>query len=155
MARVSLGATSSALIKKCFDAAQARDYKIVVWGDGTPTREFLCVEDAGKGILLGAERCNKSDPVSLGSGFEISIKDLVEIITRYVGFHGRIVWDTSKPGGQPQRRLDTSKAEQEFRFKAQVSFDEGLQRTIEWYKAQRMAGAAVAAEVEGHGPPRI
>lgn len=144
-----------ALIKKCFDAVQARDDEIVVWGDGTPTREFLYVEDAAEGILLAAERYNKSDPVNLGSGFEISIKELVEIIARHVGFRGQIVWDTSKPGGQPRRRLDTSRAEQEFGFKAQVSLDEGLQRTIEWYKAQRMAGAAVAAEIEGHGPPRI
>lgn len=122
-----------ALIKKCVDAKAAGADHIVVWGDGSPTREFLYVEDAAEGILLAAERYDKSDPVNLGSSFEISIKDLVELIARLTGFEGKIVWDTDKPNGQPRRKLDTSRAEREFGFRSQVSFEEGLRRTIEWY----------------------
>jgi GDP-L-fucose synthase len=133
-----------ALIRKCIDAqkienpkSEIRNSQIVVWGTGRPTREFLYVEDAAEGILLAAERCNKSDPVNLGSGFEISIRELVETIARLTGFEGRIVWDTTKPDGQPRRRLDTSKAEREFGFRAQVGFEEGLRRTVDWYLAHR------------------
>jgi len=123
-----------ALIKKCFDAKISGADHILAWGTGKPTREFLYVEDASEGITLAMERYDKSDPVNLGSGFEISIKDLVETIARHVGFEGRIIWDTTKPDGQPRRRLDTSRAEQEFGFKAQTNFEEGLRRTVEWYR---------------------
>ena len=122
-----------ALIKKCFDAIQNREEKIVVWGDGTPTREFLYVEDAAEAILLASEKYNKTEPVNIGAGFEISIKDLVKLIARFTGFKGGIVWDTTKPNGQPRRCLDTTKAEKEFGFKAKTSFREGLKKTVEWY----------------------
>jgi len=126
-----------ALIKKCLDALsqepRAEGY-ITVWGTGKVTREFLYVEDAAEGILLATERYNKPDPVNLGAGFEISIKDLVELIVKLTGFKGEIVWDTSKPDGQPRRMLDVSKAEKEFDFKARTSLEEGLKKTIEWYK---------------------
>lgn len=122
-----------ALIRKCVEAKERGDDHIVVWGTGKPTREFLYVEDAAEGILLAAERYNRSDPVNLGSGMEISIKDLVHLIARLTGFEGQIVWDTSKPDGQPRRSLDTSKAERLFGFKARTPFEEGLRRTIEWY----------------------
>jgi GDP-L-fucose synthase len=106
---------------------------VVVWGTGKPTREFLYVEDAAEGILLATERYNKPDPINLGAGFEISIKDLVELIVKLTGFKGRITWDTSKPDGQPRRMLDTSRAEKEFGFKAMTSLEEGLKKTIERY----------------------
>jgi GDP-L-fucose synthase len=122
-----------ALIKKCMDAKRAGENEIVVWGDGSPTREFLYAEDAAEGIVLATERYDKSEPVNLGSAFEIGIKELVELIARLTGFQGKIVWDTSKPNGQPRRKLDTSRAEREFGFKARVNFEEGLKRTIEWY----------------------
>jgi GDP-L-fucose synthase len=123
-----------ALIKKCVDAVRRGAQTITVWGDGSPTREFLYVEDAAEGILLAAERYTDSLPVNLGSGYEISIKDLVELIARLSRFEGKIVWDTSKPNGQPRRRLDTSRAEQFFGFCATTPFEEGLQKTIAWYK---------------------
>jgi len=107
---------------------------ITVWGTGKPTREFLYVEDAAEGILLAAEKYNKSDPVNLGAGFEISIKDLVELIARLTDFKGKIIWDTSKPDGQPRRYLDTSKAEKEFGFRTKTDFEEGLKKTIDWYR---------------------
>ncbi len=122
-----------ALIRKCIEAKQQRDDHIVAWGDGSPTREFLYVEDAAEGILLATEHYHKSDPVNLGSSFEISIKELLETITCLTEFKGRIVWDTSKPIGQPRRKLDVSLAEQEFGFRAQTPFEEGLRKTIEWY----------------------
>ncbi|HPS41881.1 MAG TPA: GDP-L-fucose synthase [Anaerolineaceae bacterium] len=125
-----------ALIKKCLEAKTNGVDAIEVWGDGSPTREFLYVEDAAEGILLATEKYNSSDPVNLGSGMEISIKDLVELIARLTGFEGKLVWDPSKPNGQPRRRLDVSRAEREFGFKAQVGFEEGLKRTIEWYKTR-------------------
>ncbi len=124
-----------ALIKKCVEAKERGDKEIVVWGDGSPTREFLYVEDAVEGIILAAERYNESEPVNLGSSHEISIKDLVEIIAKLTAFGGRIVWDTSKPNGQPRRCLDTSRAEKGFGFRAKTLFMEGLGRTIEWYCA--------------------
>jgi GDP-L-fucose synthase len=126
-----------ALIKKCVDAKESGSDHIVVWGDGTPTREFLFVEDAVEGILLASERYNKSEPVNLGSSFEISIKDLVETIARLTGFDGKIVWDKSKPNGQPRRKLDTGRAEREFGFRATTSFEEGLRRTVSWYVQER------------------
>lgn len=131
-----------ALIRKCLEAKQRGDHEIVAWGDGSPTREFLYVEDAAEGIVLAAERYNKSDPVNLGSAFEISIKDLIETIARLTGFEGQIRWDTSKPNGQPRRKLDTQRAEAEFGFKSHTSFEEGLRRTIEWY-AHEMTQTAV------------
>lgn len=126
-----------ALIKKCFDAIEARDEEIVVWGDGSPTREFLYVEDAAEGVVLATERYNKNEPVNLGSTFEISIRNLVQIIARETGYTGRIIWDTMKPNGQPRRKLDVSRAEQEFGFKAKVNFETGLRRTIASYREQR------------------
>ncbi len=126
-----------ALIRKCIEARDAGKESIEVWGDGSPTREFLYVEDAADGILLAAEKYNSSEPVNLGSGMEISIKDLVELIARLTGFKGELVWDKSKPNGQPRRRLDVSRAEKEFGFKAQVTFEEGLRRTIDWYEKNR------------------
>lgn len=123
-----------ALIRKCVDAIQKGKDEIVVWGTGKPTREFFYVEDAAEGILLAAEKYNKSEPVNLGSGFEISIKDLVELIAKLTGFKGKIDWDSSKPDGQPRRMLDVSRAEREFGFKARTSFEEGLRKTIEWYR---------------------
>ena len=125
-----------ALIKKCIEAIRSGEDSIEVWGDGSPTREFLYVEDAAEGILLAAEKYNSPEPVNLGSGMEISIKELVELIARLTGFTGRIIWDTSKPNGQPRRRLNVERAEREFGFKAQINFEEGLHRTIEWYKKQ-------------------
>ena len=129
-----------ALIKKAFDAIDKGEEEIVVWGTGRPTREFLHVDDATEGILLAAERYDKDDPVNLGAGFEISIKDLVRLIVEHVGFTGKVVWDTSKPDGQPRRCLDTSKAEREFGFTAQVDFREGLKETIDWYRERREKG---------------
>jgi GDP-L-fucose synthase len=122
-----------ALIKKCRDAVKQGKDEIVVWGTGKPTREFLYVEDAAEGIVLATEKYNKSAPINIGSGFEISIKELTNLIARLTGFKGRIVWDTTKPDGQPRRQLDTSKAELEFGFRAKTKFDEGLRSTIEWY----------------------
>jgi GDP-L-fucose synthase len=126
-----------ALIKKCIEAREQQKPQIIVWGDGTPTREFLYVEDAADAILLAAERYNGSEPVNIGSGLEISIKDLAELIVRLTGYPGTIVWDTHQPNGQPRRCLDTSRAEALFGFKAQIGFEEGLQRTIAWYEAHR------------------
>lgn len=129
-----------ALIKKCLEAKAANLPSIEVWGDGSPTREFLYVEDAAEGILLATEKYNGSEPVNLGSGMEISIKDLVTLIARLTGFEGKLIWDTSKPNGQPRRRLNVDRADREFGFKAQVNFEEGLRRTIEWYQAQMHTG---------------
>ncbi len=126
-----------ALIRKCFEAQDRGDDEIVVWGDGSPTREFLYAADAAEGILLAAEGYNSSDPVNLGSGEEISIKDLVTKIVEFTGFEGRLVWDTSRPNGQPRRGLDTSRAKERFGFQAQVKLEEGLKRTVEWYREAR------------------
>ena len=123
-----------ALIRKCIEAQTRGDKEVILWGDGSPTREFLYVEDAAEGITLAAEHYNGSEPVNLGSGYEISIKDLAELIARLTGFSGRLVWDTSKPNGQPRRALDVSRAEQFFGFRARMPFEEGLRRTIEWYR---------------------
>lgn len=123
-----------ALIHKCIAAQERGDDQITLWGDGTPTREFLYVEDAAEGILLAAERYNQSEPVNLGSAQEISIKNLAELIARLTGFEGKLIWDPNKPNGQPRRALDVHRAEQYFGFRAQMSFEEGLRRTIEWYR---------------------
>jgi len=126
-----------ALIKKCVEAIESGADSIEVWGDGTPTREFLYVEDAAEGILLATEKYDSPEPINLGSGMEISIKHLVELIAHLTGFKGRIIWDTSKPNGQPRRRLDVTRAEQAFGFIAGTSFEEGLKKTIEWYRGQK------------------
>jgi len=126
-----------ALIKKCFDAIDAGDKSITVWGTGKATREFLYVEDAAEGIVLATERYELSDPVNLGAGFEISIKDLVTLIVRLTGFAGELVWDSTKPDGQPRRCLDTTAAERLFDFRAKTRFEEGLKQTIDWYKKSR------------------
>jgi GDP-L-fucose synthase len=126
-----------ALIHKCVEAKERGDKYITVWGTGRSTREFLYVDDAARGIILAAEKYNSSEPVNLGAGFEISIKKLTELIVRLTGFKGGIVWDPSKPDGQPRRCLDTSRAAKEFGFKAGVSFETGLKRTIAWYVRNR------------------
>ncbi len=123
-----------ALIRKCIEAQDRGDKQVLLWGDGSPTREFLYVEDAVEGILLATERYNDSEPVNLGSGMEISIKDLAELIARLTGFDGEFVWDTSKPNGQPRRALDVMRAKEHFGFQAQMPFEEGLRRTIAWYR---------------------
>lgn len=123
-----------ALIKKCFDAIKEGRKEIVVWGTGNATREFLYAGDAAEAIVLAAERYNKPEPVNIGAGFEISIKDLVDLIVKLTGFKGRVNWDKTKPDGQPRRMLDTSRAYREFGFKAKTSFEEGLKKAIGWYK---------------------
>jgi len=122
------------LIKKCLDAIRENKSEIVVWGTGKASREFLFVEDCAEGIVLATEKYDKSDPVNLGAGFEISIKDLVSLITRLTGFKGAVNWDATKPDGQPRRMLDTSRAQKEFGFKSWTNFEEGLTKTIEWYR---------------------
>ncbi len=123
-----------ALIQKCLVAVEQAAPEIVCWGDGSPTREFLYVTDCAEAIVLATERYDGIEPVNIGTGLEISIKDLVGLIAELTGFQGRIVWDTTKPNGQPRRCLDTSRAEKEFGFRAATSFREGLERTVEWYK---------------------
>jgi GDP-L-fucose synthase len=123
-----------ALIQKVVEAKQTKTKSVVVWGTGSATREFLYVKDAAKGIVLACERYEDSAPINLGSSFEISIKDLVTLICQIVGYSGEIVWDASKPDGQPKRKLDISKAEKLFGFKSTTAFQEGLRETIEWYK---------------------
>jgi GDP-L-fucose synthase len=130
-----------ALIKKCVEAQEQGAKEIVVWGDGSATREFLYVEDAAEGIVLAAERYDESEPVNLGAGFEISIKDLVHLVARLTGFQGKIVWDTTKPNGQPRRMLDTARAREKFGFVAKTGFEAGLAKTIEWYRRQTREGA--------------
>jgi len=122
-----------ALIRKCLEAQERGENQVVVWGDGSPTREFLYVEDAAEGILLATERYNQDQPVNLGSGREISIKNLVETIARLTAFRGELVWDTTRPNGQPRRALDISRAEEYFGFRAHTPLEEGLRKTIEWY----------------------
>lgn len=126
-----------ALIKKCVEARERQENEVVVWGTGAPSREFLYVEDAARGIILGAERHDASHPVNLGTGEEISIRDLAEKIAALVGYRGRIVFDPSKPDGQPRRCLDTRKAEEYFGFKARTPLDQGIRKTIEWYEGHR------------------
>jgi GDP-L-fucose synthase len=128
-----------ALIRKCVEARERCDQEIELWGDGSPTREFLYVEDAAEGILLAAERYDDSLPVNLGSGREIRIRELAEMIARLTRFEGRFRWDTTKPNGQPRRALDTSRADALFGFRSRTSFEDGLRRTIGWYEAHRAA----------------
>jgi GDP-L-fucose synthase len=127
------------LIRKCVDAVERGFDEIVLWGDGTPTREFIYVTDAAGGIIAAAGRYDKPDPVNIGSGWEISIRDLAAKIADMTGFSGTIAWDTSKPNGQPRRCLDVSRAQREFGFRATTSLDEGLRLTIDWYKASKLA----------------
>lgn len=122
-----------ALIRKMIDARERGENEVVLWGDGSPTREFFYAGDAARGIVLAAERYNGSEPVNLGAGMEISIKDLADLIAELAGFEGKIIWDTSKPNGQPRRALDTRRAKAYFGFEAQMPFREGLGKTIEWY----------------------
>jgi GDP-L-fucose synthase len=129
-----------ALIRKCVEARAAGAPEVVVWGTGKASREFLYVEDAAEAILLAAERYDGADPVNIGAGFEITIRDLVGIIVRETRYPGRVVWDATKPDGQPRRCLDTSRAERSFGFRARTSFEEGLRRTVAWYEAERRSG---------------
>lgn len=126
-----------AMIRKCIEAQERGDEQVVFWGDGSPTREFLYVEDAAEGILLATEHYNGREPFNLGSGMEIRIKDLAELIACLTGYNGKLVWDTSKPNGQPRRALDVSRAKEYFGFQAQMPFEEGLRRTIDWYRKYR------------------
>jgi len=122
-----------ALIKKFYEAKTNNDPEVIVWGTGNATREFFYVEDCAEAIVLATEKYDKPDPVNIGAGFEISIKDLANLIGEIIGFKGKIVWDTSKPDGQPRRCLNTLRAEKEFEFKAKTGFEKGLEKTIEWY----------------------
>ncbi len=130
-----------ALIKKCMDAVSTNAPSITVWGTGKATREFLYVEDAAEGIVLATEKYDKPEPVNLGAGFEISIKELVTLIARLTGFKGEIIWDETKPDGQPRRCLDTRRARTEFGFTAATSFEQGLRKTIDWYREKTGARA--------------
>lgn len=131
-----------ALIRKCLEAMDSGAQEIVVWGDGTPTREFLYVDDAAEGILLAAEHYDEGDPVNLGANHETPISELVETIVEITGFEGRIEWDHSKPDGQPRRRVDAGRAEAAFGFKASTTFAEGLARTHAWYLEHRAEAEA-------------
>lgn len=126
------------LIRKSLEAVDGGLDEVVVWGDGTPTREFLFVDDAARGIVLACERYDEPAPVNLGSGFEISIKDLASQIARLTGFEGRIVFDKDKPNGQPRRKLDVSRAKVAFGFEAEVNFERGLKETVDWYRTHRL-----------------
>ena len=143
-----------ALIRKCLEAKERGDAEIVAWGDGSPTSEFLYVEDAAEGILLASERYNQSAPVNIGSAFEISIKDLLETIARLTGFEGRIVWDTSKPNGQPRRKLDVSRAQERFGFVSRTPFADGLRRTIDWRLTAGMSRGETTRHGRDHQPTR-
>ena len=127
-----------ALIRKAVEARDRGEKELVVWGDGSPTREFLYVEDAAEGIIAAAEKYNGPEPVNLGSGHEISIKDLAELIVRLTGFGGKIIWQTDRPNGQPRRGLDVQRAKQYFGWEAKMPFDEGIRRTITWYQEHRL-----------------
>jgi len=131
-----------ALVRKCVEAVKKGEKQIVCWGDGSATREFLYVDDCAEAIVLATERYDGGEPVNVGAGFEISIRDLTEKIAELVGFCGQIVWDTSQPNGQPRRCVDTTRAEEEFGFKATVSLEDGLRRTVGWYTT-RIRGAEV------------
>jgi GDP-L-fucose synthase len=131
-----------ALIRKAIEARDSGVKELVCWGDGSPTREFLYVEDAAEGLISGAENYDGEQPVNVGSGFEVSIQDLTEKITRLSGFRGSLVWDTSRPNGQPRRMLDTTKAAAYFGFRAKVNLEEGLEKTIAWYEKNPVSVAA-------------
>lgn len=135
-----------ALIKKCVDAIERGEQKIEVWGTGTATREFLYVDDAAEGIVLATERYEGREPVNLGSGEEISIRDLVGLIVKETGFSGEVIWDATKPDGQPRRALDVSRAAEQFGFRARIKFIDGLRRTIEWYREQAADGRPMTVD---------
>jgi len=126
----------AAIIKKIHDAKKNNEKSITVWGDGSATREFLYVKDAAEAIVLATEKYNKIEPINIGAGFEISIKDLIKLIAKIMDFKGEIIWDKSKPNGQPRRSLDTTKAKREFGFVAKTNFESGLSQTIDWYVKQ-------------------
>lgn len=128
-----------AMIRKCVEARERKEPEIVLWGDGSPSREFLYVEDAAQGLLLAAERYSGLEPVNLGSGREIKIRELARLIKEAAGYEGDIVWDSSKPNGQPRRCLDTARAKELFGFIAQMSFEDGVRKTIAWYEQNRKA----------------
>lgn len=140
-----------AIVRKCMEAVERNDDRIELWGDGTPTREFLYVDDAAEGIVLACERYNGGEPVNLGSGSEISIADLARHIARLVGFGGEMTWDASKPNGQPRRRLDVQRAELYFGFRASTPFDVGLRQTIDWYRDVRAAERLTSRDVHDMG----
>ena len=123
-----------ALIRKCINARRNGEPEIIVWGDGRATREFLYVDDAAEGIILATEKYDAPEPVNIGAGFEISIKELAQLILKLTNYQGTIVWDTSKPNGQPRRKLDVSRAYERFGFRASTSFEEGLRSTVQWYE---------------------
>jgi GDP-L-fucose synthase len=128
------------LIRKMVDAEENGEGEIVLWGDGSPTREFLYVEDCVEGLVLAAEQYDAPEPVNLGTGDEISIRDLADLVREFAGYTGAVRWDTTRPNGQPRRKLDTSRAEALFGFRARVSLREGIERTVAWYRAQRNGG---------------
>jgi GDP-L-fucose synthase len=142
-----------ALIRRTIEARDSGAAELEVWGDGSATREFLYVDDAAEGLVLAAERYDDEAPVNLGSGQEITIRELVVLIKEMCGYHGRIVWDTSKPNGQPRRKLDTSRAEREFGFRSTTTFRTGLRQTIDWYEADRANGPARVTN--GSGAARV
>jgi GDP-L-fucose synthase len=132
-----------ALVRKCVEAREAGAPEVVVWGSGRASREFLYVEDAAEAILLAAERYDGADPVNIGAGFEITIRDLVGVVVRETRYPGRVVWDASKPDGQPRRCLDTSRAERAFGFRARTPFEEGLRKTVAWFEKERLSASGV------------
>ena len=131
-----------ALIRKCVEAVERGDEEVVIWGTGRATREFLHADDCARAILMASERYDSSAPVNIGAGFEISIRDLAQMIAELTGFRGQLVWDTAKPDGQPRRSLDTMRAKEAFGFVAQIPFKDGLRQTIEWYRANRPTSVA-------------
>jgi len=137
-----------ALIRKCVDAMEQGREEIVCWGDGSPTREFLYVEDAAQAIIAATERYDESDPVNLGSGQEVTIRDLTEQIAAITGFKGRITWDWSRPNGQPRRQLDVTRAASQFDFRASTELGAGLRRTVDWYRAMRNLNQAGTTKSE-------
>jgi len=137
-----------AMIRKFVEAKKLRNSEVILWGDGSPTHEFLYVEDAAEGIVLAAERYNGEEPVNLGSGQELSIRDLANIIAEEVGFIGKIVWDSTKPNGQPRRCLDTTRAREWFQFEAETPFRQGLRKTIAWHLAQRKSSGEVLSAID-------
>ena len=137
-----------ALIRKFLEAKAQSNHEVILWGTGKATREFLYVEDAARGILMAAATYNKSEPVNLGAGFEISIKDLAELIAKLTDFHGEIIWDKSKPDGQPRRCLDVTRAQKEFGFKTKVGFEDGLKNTIQWYQQQMFSQVPIETFVK-------
>ena len=137
-----------AMIRKFVEAKKSRNSEVILWGDGSPTREFLHVEDAAEGIVVAAERYNGEEPVNLGSGQELSIRDLANIIAEEIGFIGKIVWDATKPNGQPRRCLDTTRAREWFQFEAETPFRQGLRKTIAWHLAQRKCSGEVLSAVD-------